>query len=159
MIVLALDAAKTTGFAFKGNDGWQWGTVKGHDQAKRIDLIKWAVESGCTHVALEQPYLGLNAKTYGDLMELRGMLRADATREGLLYVENDLRPSTWQRHMLVIGSKSCPKGMTKVWSREVAGRIVGYTFKEKEHDAADAVCIADCETQISRLEGLLEAGK
>lgn len=159
MIILALDAAKTTGYAFKGNEGWQWGTVDGYNSARRTDLIKWAVEQGCTHVALEQPYLGLNAKSYGDLMEVRGMWRADAAREGMVYIENDLRPRTWQSHILVIQGKSCPKGMTKVWSREVAGRIVGYTFKAKEHDSSDAVCICEYVTQLCRLEGLMETGK
>lgn len=160
MTPLALDSASTTGFAFLwprrkdglyGGPSWEFGTVRAYDRLKRIDLLKWATEMGCTHVALEQPYLGVNAKTYGDLKELRGMWIADAAHEGLALVDIDLRPSCWQRQMLVKNGRQCPAGMTKEWSCDIASMITGVKFAKTQHDSADAVCICQYVLDAHRL--------
>lgn len=154
--ILALDIANgKTGWAYCADTGWHWGTLANQTPANRQLVINSAVECGCTHAALEDPFIGPNAKSGLDLAKSYGRWEADCERYGLTVIKNSLRASDWQRHMLVINGKRAPAGMSKVWAREVAKSITGYTFRESEQDAADAVCLAAYVETLDRME-LLE---
>lgn len=158
--ILALDIAKgKTGWAYHTDGswylGWNWGVLPNQIPANRQRVINCAVEAGCTHAALEDPFIGPNAKSGLDLAKSYGRWEADCERYGLTVIKNSLRASDWQRHMLVINGKRAPAGMSKVWAREVAKSLTGYTFRESEQDAADAVCLAAYVESLDRME-LLE---
>jgi hypothetical protein len=157
MKTLSLDSASgITGFAFRDEEGkFEWGSLHKPTQAKRIDLIKRAVEAGCTHVAIEYPFSGARANL-GILLGIAyGKWLSECQREGLSIIANSMRASDWQRHVL----GKVPKGESKLWARNKAGEATGYSFRKCEQDAADAVCMLLYAEDLATLGLLATEGK
>lgn len=160
MKTLSLDSASgITGFAFRDEEGkFEWGSLHKPTQAKRIDLIKRAVEAGCTHVAIEYPFSG-GLRVAANLPILLGIAygqwRSECEREGLSIIGNPMRAIDWQKHVL----GKTPKGETKLWARNKAGDVTGYSFRKCEQDAADAVCMLLYAEDLATLGLLATEGK
>ena len=142
-MILAIDSAPTSGWAYCHTQGhthyWVCGTTKGKFAPCRKQVLENAKAAGCTHIVCEAAFLGLNPKTYAELIEVRCGWEFDAQAAGLRVIPA-IMPAAWQSKMLVVNGASPKPGETKQWSMFIA-KSLGATCAT-DHEA-DAVCIAE----------------
>ncbi len=138
-MILAIDPATKTGWAFKYKDYWMCNTVLASNARLRAEILGHARLAGCTHVICEDQHLEQNPATFKFLIELRKDWEWECKNAGMIVLPPVLA-TVWQKAMLNIGGQACPVGETKKASIAVA-RMLG--ADPKDDNQADAVCIAE----------------
>ena len=139
MRILALDlaTARPCSWALRwGNERWTCGETAMrdmHDFLRHMDIKE-------THVVCEGAYLGKNAKTYGDLCHVAGVIEGVALALGFAIIPV-VPPSEWKASILNF-SGCKPKGRK---DQKAAALKVAHLLgaKPKDDDQADAVCLAE----------------
>lgn len=159
MNVLAFDPATVTGWAMWSHSwGWTWGTLRPRsaDGLRQLHyLVRSTMARHVDRVVFEDAYLDgkpgkANVKTLKVLVECRTRCQVICEIHRLPFdPKRDLiMPSVWQAGWPEIRQAKT----TKIGSIYVASLIVGEEVKD--HNAADAICLAEWARTTGRLEQL-----
>jgi hypothetical protein len=141
--------AKPCAAAYVGQDGaWAIETVDYNDRNRWEALFSSAKAAGCAVVAIEQPYLGANPRTYGQLVTAASHVEACALACDIQTVR--INTQAWMSAMLTVNGYTPKHRLELLPTMVYVAKALGADLGNAEDDKAAAVCIAEYWTSQRR---------
>lgn len=133
---IGFDAATVTGYAYvagRTTQYWVTGVLDALDRMELEHVVQAAVDAGCTHAAIEDPYLGANVATLKKLTRIADRIQSQCERCGMKVLL--ITAQKWQSALDISGKRAD----RKLGARRMAAHLTG--SEPQTQDEADAVCL------------------